>query len=324
MVTIQPPASAAIARNVSATHGSAIAACDGLSLPLERAIVRTVAYADIFDYPLTAAELQRYLIGVTSSLVEVEQALGAGQLVPEQLTEQDGFFALPSRAAPAATRGARTARAEQLWPRARHYGRIIASLPFVRMVAITGELAMDNVQPDSDIDYFIVTTPGRLWLCRLFVVAVVRAAAPRGVVLCPNYLLSERALAFEERNLYSAHEVAQMVPLTGFTTYQRLRAANGWVAEFLPNADGPPRSHGAPPRFRLARHMTERALGGRLGDWLEGWEMRRKVRKLGRVAGDNREAAYSADWCKGHVNGHEQRILTTYTERWRAAEGRLP
>jgi hypothetical protein len=161
-------------------------------------------------------------------------------------------------------------------------------------------------------------------------IGVVRAAAlgPRGVVICPNYLLSERALAFEERNLYSAHEVAQMTPLAGLRTYQRLRAANGWVAEFLPNAGGPPRAVTAAPRGRTLRRAAELALGGRLGDWLEHWEMRRKVRKLGREAGNSSEAAYAADWCKGHVNGHEQRILTTYSERWRAAEaeaeGQLP
>jgi hypothetical protein len=144
------------------------------------------------------------------------------------------------------------------------------------------------------------------------------------VVICPNYLLSECALAFEERNLYSAHEVTQMTPLAGVRTYQRLRAANSWVAEYLPNAGGPPRAVTVTPRARVLRRAAELALGGRLGGWLERWEMRRKVRKLGREAGGNPEAAYGVDWCKGHVSGHEQRILTTFAERWRAAEGQLP
>src|SRR5260370_36997232 len=92
---------------------------------------------------------------------------------------------------------------------------------------------------------------GRVWLCRAIVVGLVRTAALRGVELCPNYFLSERALVLDERNLFTAHEAAQMVPLTGIETYQRMRTLHRWTETFLPNAGGHPRRlrpAASPPR----------------------------------------------------------------------------
>lgn len=287
---------------------------------LELAIVQTAAYSDIFDYPLSAAEIHRYLIEAAATRDAVDAALAGGCLTPGRLASRDGYFALAGREQIVSTRQARQREAKRHWHEALRYGRIIASLPFVRMLAITGELAMDNVQPTSDIDYFIVTRPGRVWLCRLLVIGVVRYAALRRVTVCPNYLLSEDALTIQERNLYAAHEVAQMVPIAGHSIYRRMRDLNNWVDEFLPNAAGPPRQLTVRPRAARIRRLAERALGGRLGGRIERWEMNRKLRKLSRNTGHVPEASFGPDWCKGHVSGHEGRILAAFDDRRRALE----
>ncbi|HEX5164839.1 MAG TPA: hypothetical protein VFV93_05545 [Thermomicrobiales bacterium] len=291
-----------------------------ISTELEQAIVAAVAYSDIFDYPLSPAEIHRYLIEQPASREAVEAALAAPCIAEGPLSVRDGYVTLAGREASVATRQARLPDSERLWQAALGYGRVIAGLPFVRMVAITGELAMDNVQPGSDIDYFIVTQPGRVWLCRLLTIGVVRVAALRGVTICPNYLLAEHALTLHERNLYAAHELAQMVPIAGHAIYQRLRAENGWIEDYLPNAGGPPRKLGVRPWLAPLRRLAERALAGRVGDRLERWERERKIRRLSRIAGENGEASFSPDWCKGHVSGHERRILAAFDDRRRVLE----
>jgi hypothetical protein len=298
----------------------------GKSIPgiEERAAVQAVAYSDIFDYPLTAAELRRYLSGTPIAQADFECLLRHGPLVPEHLSEIDGYYTLPGRESIVETRRQREANAARLWPRALHYGRLIAGLPFVRMVAVTGELAVNNVQPGSDIDYFIVTEPGRVWLARAMAIGVVHYAAKRGDIVCPNYLVSELALALDDRNLYTAHELAQMVPISGFVTYRRLRELNGWVADFLPNAAGPPAVGYAAVRAERSRAAGERALRTRAGARLERWEMERKIRKLTREHGVQAEASFTAQWCKGHVGGHESRILARFDERRLAVERQMP
>ena len=280
---------------------------------LERAIVHAVAYADVFDYPLTADEIHRYLVGVPASRGIVRGLLSGAK--PKELARTGRYFTLVGREAAVETRRARAASAADYWRRAVRYGHTISNLPFVRMVAVTGGLAMDNMS-DGDIDYLVITEPGRLWLCRAMIVGLVKLAAIKGTELCPNYFLSERALVLDERNLFTAHEVTQMVPLAGMPTYQRMRDLNRWTDAFLPNASGAPRRiASAEPKSQRARRLVERTLKSRVCTPLERWEMSRKIRKLGTRGNGHAEAAFGPDWCKGHFGDHGQVTLARFADR---------
>jgi len=280
---------------------------------LEAGILCTLAYADVFDYPLTPAEAHRYLIGILASPGQVADALRTGRWLAGQVRQVGEFWVLPGREHLAALRRARAEAAARLWPEALRHGRLIGALPFVRMVAVTGGLALDNVSPNDDIDYLVVTVPGRLWLCRALVIGVVRWAARRGVKLCPNYFLSERALVLEDRNLFPAHELTQMVPLCGPDVYWRMRRSNSWTAHFLPNAAGLPRCRPVGVRpLRLIGAALEAAGRAPPVAWLEGWEMGRKVKKFGPPGPERR---FDADHCQGHFDGHGRRTLAAFAAR---------
>jgi hypothetical protein len=199
-------------------------------------------------------------------------------------------------------------------------------MPFVRMVAVTGSLSVNNVDAGGDIDYLVVTADDHLWVSRAFVLLVVRWAARQGQEVCPNYFLSERALQLADRNLYTAHEIAQMVPLYGCEVYAALRRANAWTESYLPNATGVPPTLGeARPYLRRlppapARHLLEGALATSPGRRLDRWEMGRKIAKFRRLYGGEgwQESDFSADTCKGHFHRHKQRVTEAY--RQRAAE----
>ena len=283
---------------------------------LEQAIWRTVAYVDLFDYPLTAVEIHRYLDGLPGKATEVAKTLVGSPALAAHLAHKDGYFFLPGRESIVAIRHARKRRAQQLWPSAIRYGRLIAQLPFVRMVAVTGSLAMNNVAEEADIDYFIVTENGRLWLTRALVIGIVRLAARRGVVLCPNYFVTESALALPERNIYTAREIVQMVPLFGCLVYQQLRQQNCWASQFMPNAAGPPALQPeelAPARW--PQTVAELPLRTSLGTWLEQWEQARKIDKLRQQKNGSGESSFTAVMCKGHFQAHQQRTLTAYQHR---------
>lgn len=281
---------------------------------LEEAIFYALSYADVFSYPLTCPEIHRYLVGYRATQEEVAAALDGLALI----TKRDGYFALPGRDALISLREQRERTAAQMWPRALAYGSAIARLPFVRMVALTGALPMHNVKPDDDFDYLIVTASGRVWLTRMLVIQlIVKPAARRGDEVCPNYIVSEDALALTEHNLFQAHELAQMVPLYGFQVYERLRRENEWTRTFLPNADGPPfETPRCPDLRRPLRGAPELILGAATGTWLEQKWMERLQRKLS-CNGEGTEVTLSPDCCKGHVGAHRQGTLEAFTSRLR-------
>ena len=207
---------------------------------IRMAILKTVAYADLFDFPLKAGEIQRYLHQVEADQIQVDRSLAALVGSESRLNQVDDYYMLPQRERIVETRRERTQTAAQLWPQALHYGHMLARFPYIRMVALTGALAVENAISEDDLDYFIVTEPGRVWLTRAFTLLLVRAEARRGITLCPNYFLSGSALALDQKNLYVAREITQMVPLSGRRVYNQLREQNLWTRDFLPNASGAP------------------------------------------------------------------------------------
>lgn len=289
---------------------------------LEQAILRTVTYVDGYDFPLTLAEIHRYLAHERATVEEVDAALATSPLLGDALFRDNNYYMLRQRTKLAAIRQTRLQNARSVWPQAIAFAAQMARLPFARMVAITGSLAVDNVTGDFDIDFLIVTEDDSVWLCRAFAVALVRLAALRGVELCPNYFVSESALAFPERNMYTAHEVTQMVPLHGLDVYAELRRQNDWTVDFLPNAAGPPQPVGMQaldPRqlgraTRGVKRAAETLLRTAPGRQLERWEMERKIKKLA-TEGQWQESYFSSSCCKGHFHHHQSEAIASYNAR---------
>lgn len=294
----------------------------GQLTPLEYAILATVAYADVFDYPLTLLQLHRYLHSLAAELDEIRKLLDQGGLVPGNLSLHAGFVTLPGREHLVDRRLHARGLAARLIPHAAHYGKQLGRLPFVRMVALTGSLAMENVADNADFDYFILAQSGRLWTCRAACLLLRRAAKLRGYSLCPNFIVSTDRLVLHQRDIYTAHELTQMIPLAGLDLYWELRRLNAWSDEFLPNSLGLPTEpwvHSLLPapeqKFTLIKNAAELMLHHPIGDRLEGWEMRRKIQRFEQRGGASLETFFSADWCQGHFDRHGERTLLAYRQR---------
>jgi len=282
---------------------------------LLRSVFHTLAYADVFDYPLTIQEVYRYLASTKTSPEQVTQTLANETL----FSKIDEYFTLRGREQIVEIRKRRAKIAARLWGKATRYGRIIAMLPFVQMVAVTGSLAMNNTDEGKDIDYMIVTAPGHLWTCRALSLLVVRFAKLEGIHLCPNYLVTTNSLELREHSLYVAHELAQMIPLSGREVYSEMRRLNDWLVDYLPNAliapEMPPGVKPVQKRSRIQK-VLEILLRFPFANRFETWEMDRKIARLGREQSSSSESYFSKDVCKGHIDKHGQKTESAIQEKF--------
>ena len=277
---------------------------------LSPAILCTLLYSDVFDFPLTACEIHRFLYRRAATYEEVLQALHD----EPRITKQGDYYTLPGREGIVRVRQERERQSQELMPYALRYGRWIGSLPFIRMVALTGSLAVMNVSTNADLDYLLVTAPGRLWTARAFTLLFGRWTRAFGHTICPNIIIAENSLAWRRHDLYSARELCQMIPTTGKDVYAKLMRANSWVQQFLPNART---TSVIADRLKISTYF-EVPLSGKLGDRFERWEIKRKIARFSRQAGFGEETIFNAEMCQGNFDHHKRWTEVAFQERLHA------
>lgn len=196
------------------------------------AILRTVAYASVFESPASLAELHRTLMDLPLSRAALAARL-RGTFLSQWLGMTDGLVHLRGREQWVALRRARQRRSRALIERHRSVLDLLARLPFVRLVALSGACARDNAA-DEDVDVFLVAKRGRAWSVCLALMLLCKALGVRRT-LCANYIVDETLLALPENDLFTASEIVGLRPLAGRETYRRFVEANAWVAVRFPN-----------------------------------------------------------------------------------------
>lgn len=215
----------------------------------EKQIVSTLAYYDVLSQPLTAFEAHVRLLdpdgagaGGGRSFDETLQILES--LVQRKaIGEQDGFYFLPGKEASVTERIRDDADSTARLKRARRYMKALCFLPFVRMVIVTGSLALKRGRQESDWDVLIVAKAGRIYLARAVTTLFFQFIGKRrhGIRVrdrfCLNHWLAEDALEIEVKDLFAAREYRSAIPMVGWSVFQKFEQVNfSWIKRYEPNA----------------------------------------------------------------------------------------
>jgi hypothetical protein len=298
-------------------------------MDLKDSILKTIAYFDLFDFPLTADEVKEYLYDYKKPL-HIKEVKGVlGEMTEDgQVEELKEHFVLKGRGEIIETRKARKFIAEKLWNRTKLYGQYMRAVPFVRMIAVCNNLSYDNPSDQSDIDLFIVIKPGRMWLTRFIITLILQFYGVRRYGnkvagrFCLSFFVTTDKLNMEKLQIkpkdpYLAYWTKFLSPIYGEDVYEEFKKQNEvWIEEgyglkFSENS----KKHMYVSEKSGVKKFFEWLFGGLIGNLIEGLLKKsfkkrtlHKMKKLGPEA----SVIVSDDMLKFH--NHDKRM--EYYERW--------
>ncbi|HEX6738851.1 MAG TPA: hypothetical protein VF310_11285 [Vicinamibacteria bacterium] len=286
---------------------------------VDRAILRTVTYAALFESPLELDELQRGLMDVALDAEELRRRLQRPPL-SSRLTLRDGLVHPRGRDGWRELRARRRGHTRILVERHRRALAVLARCPFVRLAALSGACAHDNASDlDDDVDVFLVARESRVWAVYLLLVVASRLLGVRRS-LCLNYLIDERALALPERDVFTAAEIVGLRPLAGGDGYRDFVRANGPLLESFPNfLAGFEETAAALPRAG-ARPWLERLLDWTVAPLLEVLSRRVMGARLRRKGQGHPGVVLTPHRLKLHAEDHRPRLMAAFTAALARAE----
>jgi len=128
-----------------------------------------------------------------------------------------------------------------------HYFEILQTIPIIKLVAITGSVAMYNAQVDDDVDIFIISSSHRMWMARFFAYMIASLLGIRRKrnnpyvkdTVCLNLFFdgTDVNIPQKKQNSYIAHEITQMKPvIMRDESYSNFVMQNKWIYDIYPNA----------------------------------------------------------------------------------------
>ena len=285
----------------------------------ELAVLRSVVYASLFDYPLTLAQLRATLVEVRADEATVAAWWRNSEFLQAAIDHRDGLYFPAGRGDLVDTRARREALSRDLLERDRRLIALVSRMPFVRMVAVSGSLAHLNAERSADLDLFVITAPHRVWSVTLSVLAIARLLGWRKR-MCLNYVISEAALSIAPHDLFSANQIIHLRPIVGHDVFSRFIDANPFVRAFYPNYQ--PSAFSRQPSAFSFRSVIEHVLAigmaplfERAARWIYGRHLARKS-----ATWQSRDQVRLEPEClKLHTSSHRRETLARYEAAVEAA-----
>ncbi len=234
----------------------------------ERNIIHAIRYFAFFNYAPTGDEIYCFLktralkwhfTGILDSMVKkgavTIKCYGKENCFPSPFStipNAPSRYTLPEYSIQIKNQKSKIKNSALKINKIKHYIDLLSLFPQIKLVGLSGTVAMMDADEDDDIDLFIITAGNRLFTGRFFALTLaqffnlrrkritdhqLRIKAKNKVCLNLFFDESDMLIPKRKRTEYVAHEVLQMKPVAVKSdVYDRFLKANGWVFNIFPNA----------------------------------------------------------------------------------------
>ena len=262
---------------------------------LEKQILATICFFDTLEYPLTLVEIWKNLLNIQNSafdennvtqiytnprgsILDIQNTLEDSERLKNMISCKRGFYFLKGNGCLVDKRLERNRIAIKKWKKVKWISSLFQMVPFVRMIAVSGNLSFSNTPRGNDLDIFIITKYGRIWATRFLMLILIyltgfkRSPKKFKDKICPNHFITDGSLTLSEDNLYSAILHANLVPVLDSGTLDKFKKENLWINKYLANYPLPSSSlHQIQSSkfLRKLKHLLETILSNHFGNWFE-------------------------------------------------------
>jgi len=281
-----------------------------------------LCYFSVFNHPLTIDEISDYC---TDRLTETEvQAIISNLLEKKIVFRSKGFYSLIENCD---AQIAKRVNCEKWFHKKRktiqRFASFVARFPYVEAVALSGSCSKGLLDKDADVDFFVITTPNKLWLCRTMLILFKKIFLLNSKkYFCLNYFVDVNSLEIPDKNIFVASEIKTLTPVSNKELFDTFLKANNWTDEFLPNKNYYNQSflQIAKPR-KIVFAAIEKVFNNRVGETLDSFCFRLTVnvwkKKFAHLASSDFDLNFRSkkDVSKHHPRAFQEKVLNELNKK---------
>jgi len=288
---------------------------------LSQKILTTLAYYDAMDYPMTSFEIWKYLMSWNIkgafddrsdgeskirdvAIIDVIKELDSPDL-KGKIEQYHGYYFLKGKKKLVEKRIERNKIVQIKLKIVRGVVRFLKFVPFLRMAAMTGTMAMKNSETKGDLDLLVILKHGHIFTGRLLVTFVTHILGKRRYAdkitdrVCLNFFITEKSLSTDPGkifgaqrpdinavSLFCAQEHFFIFPVFDSGCFEKFQRENPWIKDYFENF-----SPGTGENMAMVKDSFFSKALRQIGEFLLSAEMiEKKLRtwQTRRIMGDKR------------------------------------
>lgn len=242
---------------------------------LKKNIVETLIFHQLLNIPcLTLFEIYKYLISPSeTNILDVYNTLSDNSL-SRLIRSKNGFYYLNNEKNAFETRILAAKISSQKIKKAKKIGNFLKFIPLIKSIAISGSVSAHSANPESDIDFFIISKKNRIWFSRfltVFLTQIIGQRRHKNIIkdkICLNIYIADETEKYPIQNMANGQIISKTLPIYNKIVLTEFLNRNKWIAAHLSNFKNNVIQKIKPPEMESVADKKNSLIGNVLEDFM--------------------------------------------------------